>query len=388
MSQLPKDAYIVAYGRAGIAKAKKGSLRNTHPVEYGAKTLLKVFERIPQLEHEAIDDIVLGCAKPEFYQNYNIGRQIGLRAGLPYSVPGVTINRFCSSGLQAIAYASNAIACDQAEIMVAGGVENQTMIPMGTPEQYRDRWLMENEPGAYMSMGITAENVAARYGVTREDMDRFAYESHMKALAAQQSGKFDDEIVPLEIEAEDGSTFIFQKDECIRPTTTVEGLAELKPAFREDGLVTAGQSSQLSDSAAYVVLMNKEKMQKYGAKPHAKLVGFAVAGVDPTVMGIGPMAAVPKVLKLTGLTMAQMDIVELNEAFAAQAIPCIRELKMDPAKVNVNGGAIAMGHPMGATGAILTIKAMSELKRRGGKYGLITMCIGNGMGAAGIIEMC
>ena len=390
MNKEMKDAVIVAYGRSAVAKSgKKGALRNTHPVDYAGLVLKGVLDKIPQLDKAEIEDVIVGCSNPEGVQGNNMARVIAMRAGLPWDVPGQTINRFCSSGLQAIATAANMIMTGQSEVMVAGGVESMTAIPMnsGDTSKIADQWVMEHEPGIYMPMGITAENVAAKYNVTREQMDAMAVESHKRAAAAQDAGKFDKEIIPLEGVDEAGNKIIFDKDQGIRRTTNMETLGNLKPAFKEDGVVTAGQSSQTSDGAGFVVLMSKEKAESLGIKPIAKFVAFAVAGVDPALMGIGPIKAVPKVMKLTGLTVDDMDVIELNEAFAAQAIPCKEALGFPDDKLNPNGGALALGHPLGATGAILTCKAISELERNGGKYGLITMCIGGGMGAAGIIEM-
>lgn len=301
-------------------------------------------------------------------------------------MPGQTVNRFCASGLQAISTAANMVMTGQAEIIAAGGVESMTAIPMGSDPSFRDKWVEEHEPGAYLPMGITAENVADRYHISRQEMDAFAVESHRKAAAAQASGKFDDEIIPVDGVDLDGNPIVFDKDQGIRPDTNQETLAGLKPAFREGGSVTAGQSSQTSDGAGFVIFMSREKAEELGLRPLARFLAFAVAGVDPSVMGIGPIKAVPKVMKLTGLTPGDMDVIELNEAFAAQAIPCIRELGLPEDRVNVNGGAVALGHPLGATGAILTCKALSELERRQGRYALVSMCIGGGMGAAGIFE--
>lgn len=386
MNQL-HDAVVVAYGRSAVAKSgKKGALRSAHPVDYAGQVLDGVLRKIPQLDRTQIEDLIVGCAKPEGVQGFNMARVIALRAGLGWDVPGQTVNRFCSSGLQAISTAANMIMTGQAEIVAAGGVESMTAIPMGSDPAFRDKWVEDHEPGAYMPMGITAENVAERYHVSRSEMDEFAVESHRKAAAAQASGKFDEEIIPVDGVDVEGNPIVFDRDQGIRPDSNVETLAGLKPAFREDGSVTAGQSSQTSDGAGFVILMSREKAEELGLRPQARFVAFSVAGVDPSIMGIGPMKAIPKVMKLTGLTPEDMDVIELNEAFAAQAIPCIRDLKLPKERVNVNGGAVALGHPLGATGAILTCKALSELERRGGRYALISMCIGGGMGAAGILE--
>ena len=384
---MSKEAVIVAYGRSAIGKAIKGSLRATHPVDYAGQVLKGVLAQVPNLDLTSIDDVVIGCAMPEFKQGFNMARLIAARAGLPFDVAAQTINRFCSSGLQAIATAANQIIAGQAEIVVAGGVETMHAGSLSDDVPSRSQWILDYNADYYLPMGLTAENVAERYGVSREEMDAFSAESHRRAAAAVESGRFKKEIIPVTAVDEEGNTFTFDTDEGFRKGTTVEKLATLKPAFKEDGKVTAGNASQLSDGAGMVVLMSMDKAKELGLKPIAKFVGFAVAGVDPAVMGIGPIKAVPKVMKLTGLSVEDMDVIELNEAFAAQAIPCIKELGFDPAKVNPNGGAIALGHPLGGTGAILTSKALAELEKIGGKYGMVTMCIGGGMGAAGIFEM-
>jgi acetyl-CoA acyltransferase len=390
MKGIIKDVYVVAYGRSAIGRSgKKGALRNVHPVELGGKVLEGVIKKIPQLNKNDIEDVIVGCAQPEGTQGYNMARLIAFRSGLGHSVPGMTINRFCSSGLQSIDIAAAMIAAGQSDVIAAGGVESMSSLPMFqdvTP--ITEAWVRENEPGAYMPMGLTAENVAEKYGLTRENLDAFAVESHKKAAAAQDAGKFDGEIIALDGVDDDGNTIVFNKDQGIRRSTTMESLGQLKTVFKEDGVVTAGTSSQTSDGAAFVVLMSKNKVEELGIKPIAKFIGFQVAGCDPAFMGLGPIYAVPKVMELTGLTVDDIDVIELNEAFAAQAIPCMRELKLNADKVNPNGGALALGHPLGATGAFLTCKALSELKRNGGKYALVTMCIGGGMGAAGIYENC
>lgn len=387
MSKLqPQDVVIAAFGRSAVGRAKKGSLKFTHPVDFGGQVLRQVLDKLPQLDPRDIADVVIGCSKCEEVQGYNIGRLICLRAGLPYEVPAQTVNRFCSSGLQTIYTAINMIRAGDAEVMVAGGVETMSMLPMGTKEEVRCAWIKENEPGAYMPMGLTAENVAELCHVTREEQDALALESHRRAAAAQDAGVFEEQILPVQALDEEGNRFTFDKDEGIRRGLAMEDLAKLKTVFKENGTVTAATSSQMSDAAAMVVLMTARKAEALGIKPLAKFVSFGVRGMDPAYMGLGPKQAVPIALKKAGLTIDQMDVIELNEAFAAQAIPCMRDLGMDPAKVNVNGGAMAMGHPLGATGAILTIKAVSELRRRGGRYCMVTMCIGGGMGAAGIFE--
>lgn len=391
MSKKLENVVVAAYGRSAIARSgRKGALREMHPVDLGGLVLKGMLHReLPQLPTDMIEDVIVGCAQPDLKQGCNFARAIAIRAGLPYSVPGVQINRFCSSGLQAIAMAAAQIECGMNDILVAGGVESMTAVPANYDRsEYFNPWILENEPNIYLPMGITAENVAEKYNITREEMDIFAVESHRKAAEAREAGKFDAEIIPLPGVDEEGNAIIFDKDQGIRPGSSLEGLAKLNPCFVENGRVTAATSSQTSDGAAFVVLMSESKAKELGIKPIAKFRGFAATGCDPAYMGLGPITAVPKVMEKTGMTIDQMDVIELNEAFAAQSIPCIRELGFDPAKVNPNGGAIAMGHPMGATGAFLTCKALNELKRTGGKYALITMCIGHGMGAAGIYEMC
>lgn len=383
-----EDALIVAYGRSAVGKSgKKGVFRDTHPVDFGAEVLKGVLARVPELKAEDIDDVILGNAFPEGSQGENIGRLVALRAELPDSVPGLTINRWCSSGLNAISLAANNIRVGEADVIVAGGLEHMSAIPFFSTVRDRNEWLKENKPGAYMPMGLTAENVAEKYGVTREMEDEFSLASHQKAAAAIDAGKFDDEIIPLKGKDVDGNEITVTEDQGVRRNSTMEGLAGLKPVFKEDGVVTAGNASQTSDGCSFVVLMSRKKVEELGIKPIAKFVGFSVAGVDPDIMGIGPVKAVPKVMEKTGLSIDDMDVIELNEAFASQSLAVISELNLPKEKLNPNGGAIALGHPLGATGAILTCKAISELKRTGGKYGLITMCIGLGMGGAGIIEM-
>ena len=382
-----RDAVIVAYGRSAVCRARKGSFANTHPIEWSAQVLTQVVDMVPQIKPEDIDDIIIGCSVPINELGSNTARLISMRAGIPESVSSYTINRFCSSGLQSIASCANAIIAGQAEIMVAGGVEDMTKTFGKGQKEHHDAWLEENMPGAYMGMGTTAENVAAHFGITREEMDAFACESHRKAYEAQQSGLLNKSIVPVTVKDADGNDKVVTLDEGIRPGTNMEALAGLKPCFKPDGVVTAATSSQTSDGAAFVVLMSREKAEELGIKPIAKFVGFAVAGCDSTEMGLGPIYAVPKVMKLTGMSVDDMDVIELNEAFAAQAIPCIRTLKFPMDKTNPMGGAIALGHPMGATGGFLTCKALDYLREKGGKYALVTMCIGGGMGAAGIFEV-
>lgn len=385
MSKNPRDAVIVAYGRSPMARANKGYFANTHPVEYGAQTLLGVLGRLPGLDPAVIDDVIVGCAMPEKHMGFNLARMVVQCAGLPDAVPAQTINRLCSSGLQTIAHAANAIRAGEMDVVVAGGVERMTGMSIGVEDEYQDAVLREARPGMYMPMGITAENVAAQYGITRTEMEEMAAESHRKAAQARAEGRFKGEIVPITVEAAQGTVTVTE-DEGIRPGMTAASLAELKPCFKADGVVTAATSSQMTDGAAFVVLMARETAERMGYAPVARLVSFAVGGVAADVMGIGPVVAVPKVMQRSGRCISEMDVIELNEAFAAQAIACIRDLNLPPEKVNPNGGAMALGHPLGATGTVLTCKALAELKRTGGTYGLVTMCIGGGMGAAGIFE--
>ena len=383
-----REAVIVAYGRSPIGKAPKGVFHSTHPVDLGAQTLKGVLARVPQLDSAQIDDVVVGCAYPEERQGWQFSRVIVQRAGLPDSVCAQTLTRFCSSGLQAIATGANAILAGQADVIVAGGVESMSQVKkMAYPEEYWESYLAEHYPEAYMGPGLTAENVAERWKVSRADMDAMAVESHRRADQAQQAGLFDEEIIPVYANTDDGDRVLVTRDEGVRPGTNAEKLAQLKPFFVENGSVTAATSSQMSDGAAFVVLMSRQKAEALGVKPLARLVGFAVGGCPAEVMGIGPIYAVPKVLERTGLTLEDMEVIELNEAFASQALVCIRELGMDPERVNPNGGALALGHPLGATGAVLTCKVLSQLRRNGGRYGMVTMCIGGGMGAAGIFEL-
>ena len=383
-----REAVIVAYGRSPIGKAPKGVFHSTHPVDLGAQTLKGVLARVPQLDSAQIDDVVVGCAYPEERQGWQFSRVIVQRAGLPDSVCAQTLTRFCSSGLQAIATGANAILAGQADVIVAGGVESMSQVKkMAYPEEYWESYLAEHYPEAYMGPGLTAENVAERWKVSRADMDAMAVESHRRADQAQQAGLFDEEIIPVYANTDDGDRVLVTRDEGVRPGTNAEKLAQLKPCFVENGSVTAATSSQMSDGAAFVVLMSRQKAEALGVKPLARLVGFAVGGCPAEVMGIGPIYAVPKVLERTGLTLEDMEVIELNEAFASQALVCIRELGMDPERVNPNVGALALGHPLGATGAALTCKVLSQLRRNGGRYGMVTMCIGGGMGAAGIFEL-
>lgn len=383
-----REAYIVAYGRSPYCKAFKGGLSKVHPVECGGQTLSGVLAKLPQLDAMEIDDVVVGCAMPKGVQDYNMARLVAQRAGLPDKVTGMTVNRFCSSGLQTVATAANAILCGQAEVMVAGGVESMSMVPMTTEAGSEDPYLMEHAPDNYISMGLTAENVAAEYHISRVDMERMACESHAKAAAAQQAGWFESQIVPVEGLDAEGKPCLLTRDEGIRPGTTMEGLAGLKPCFKPDGVVTAATSSQMTDGAGFVVLMSGGKVKELGLKPLARFVGFAVDGVPAGVMGIGPIKAIPKALKLTGLKQEDMDDIELNEAFAAQALACIRTLGLCESRVNPEGGAMALGHPLGASGAMLLCKALAHMQRCGGRYFMVSMCIGGGQGAAGIFEWC
>ena len=381
-----RDAVIVACGRSAMCRANKCSFAGTHPVEYAGQTLAGVLARLPGLDVQLIDDVMVGCATPQDQCFYNVGRLIAQAAGLPDEVTAHTINRFCSSGLQAIAHGANAIMAGQMDIVVAGGVERMTGMDMNPNPAFVDAKLAAAKPDTYLPMGLTAENVAALYGITRQEMDQMAVESHAKAAAAQEAGKFAEEIVPVTVDTEAGPKTV-TLDEGIRKGTSLESLAQLKPCFKPDGSVTAATSSQMTDGAAFVVLMARETAEKLGYAPIARFVQFSVAGVPAGVMGLGPIKAVPKALERAGLTVDDLDVIELNEAFASQAIACIRDLRLPREKVNPNGGAMALGHPMGATGAFLTCKTLSELKRTGGRYGMITMCIGGGMGAAGIVEM-
>lgn len=390
-----REAVIVAGARSAVGKARRGSLKDTRPDDFAADVVKGLLNRVPEVKPEEIDDVIMGCAFPEAEQGMNVARIIGQRAGLPTSVPGVTVNRFCSSGLQTIAMAASNIMAGFADVVIAGGVESMTQVPMGGNKFTPNPHLMKHYPQVYMSMGHTAEEVAKRYGITREAQDEFAVQSHRKATGAIEAGRFKEEIVPLHVQLKDYTPEAgliitektFDTDEGVRPETTTEVLATLRPAFREKGTVTAGNASQMSDGAAAVLVMAEDKAEQLGLKPLALFRSFAVGGVEPDVMGIGPVAAVPKALKIAGVRLDQIDLIELNEAFASQSLAVIQELGMDPERVNVNGGAIALGHPLGCSGTKLAVSLLHELKRRGGKYGLVTMCIGGGMGAAGVVEM-
>ncbi|RTR25335.1 thiolase family protein [Deinococcus radiophilus] len=388
-----KDAYIVSAVRTPVGRGVKGTLRNTRPDDLAALVLNEAVSRAG-VEADIVEDVYLGCAIPEAEQGLNVARLAALRAGMPDSVGGVTVNRFCSSGLQTIAMAAAAIQTGQADVMLAGGVESMSMVPMSGHNPSPNPDLVDTRPGAYIGMGMTAENVAEKYGVSREDQDKFALASHQKAAAARDAGRFKEEIVPVPVQVDTlkgtklkSETVSFDTDELIRDDASLEAMGKLKSAFKVGGSVTPANSSPFSDGAAAVLLMSGEKVEELGVKPLARFLGFAVAGVDPEIMGIGPVAAIPKVLKQTGLALDDIDLIELNEAFAAQSLAVVRELGIDESKLNVNGGAIALGHPLGCSGAKLTTSAIYELRRRGGGKALITMCIGGGMGAAGVIEV-
>ena len=390
-----KEAVIVAAARTAVGKSGKGSLRTTRPDDLAALVIQDVLSRAPAVDASQIEDVILGCAMPEAEQGMNVARIAAMRAGLPHDVAGQTVNRFCSSGLQTIALASQQIMTGMGKAILAGGVESMSMVPMSSNKFMANPWLASNHPAAYTSMGITAENVARDFKVTRADQDAFALRSHQRAVAAIQGGKFKDEVTPVPVEiseVEIGSgkrvsrSYLFDTDEGPRADTTLEALAKLRPVFHVKGTVTAGNSSQTSDGAAVVLVMEREEALRLGLQPLVRFVGFAVGGVPPEVMGIGPIAAIPKVLKLTGLNLGDIDVIELNEAFAAQSLAVVRELGIDETRVNVNGGAIALGHPLGCSGAKLTVQIIHEMKRRGSRYGMVTMCIGGGMGAAGIFE--
>ncbi len=392
--QFEKQAVIIAAARTAIGKAKRGSLVTTRPDEMAAAVIVELLNRAEGLDPAEIDDVVLGCAFPEGEQGMNMARMVALRAGLPDSVPAETINRFCSSGLQSIAHAAYSIMAGQTEVAIAGGTESMSMVPMTGFKFAPMPSLADNYPEAFTSMGLTAENVADKYGVSREDQDAFALHSNLRAVAAVESGRFDPEIVPLEVEIVEPGTnggptrrsFTFARDEGPRADTSLQALGKLKPAFKDGGTVTAGNSSQMSDGAAGVILMSREKADSLGLKPLARFISFAVGGVPPEIMGIGPVVAVPKALKLAGLELDDIGLIELNEAFAAQGLAVMRELGLNEEITNVNGGAIALGHPLGCTGAKLTTQLIYEMQRREVQFGLVTMCIGGGMGAAGIFE--
>jgi acetyl-CoA acyltransferase len=397
-----RDVVIVSAVRTPVGRAFKGTLRATRPDELAAVAIKGALERVPQLDPKEIEDVILGCAMPEGEQGMNVARIASLRAGLPVEVSALTINRFCSSGLQSIAMAAERIMAGGADAIIAGGTESMSMIPMGGNKISPNPWLVENNPGAYLTMGLTAERVGQRFGITREQSDEFSFRSHQKALAAIGAGKFADETVPVSVTfttanghgASDGRRSLkparqevtFEVDEGPRADTSLEALLALKPAFHVKGIVTAGNSSQMSDGAAAAVVMSADRAKALGLQPLVRYVSFATAGYKPEEMGLGPVFAIPKALKLAGIKLAEIDVIELNEAFAAQSLAVIKEGGLDPEKVNPNGGAIALGHPLGCTGAKLTASIIRELKRRKARYGMVTMCVGGGMGAAGIFE--
>ncbi len=389
-----KQPVIVSAVRTPIGKAKRGRLRDFRPDDLAGLVIKEALNRLPELPNNEVDDIILGCAMPEGEQGMNVGNIAKFVAGLPHSVSAMTINRFCSSGLQSIAMANDSVVVGRNKVTVAGGAESMTMIPMAGNKISPNPDIVDSCPEVYMGMGSTAERVAEQYNISREAQDMFAYESHQKAIAAQQTALFEPEIVPVSFERRtagpDGKIrseqVVLKNDEGPRADTSVEALSQLKTVFKVNGTVTAGNSSQMSDGAACVVIMDEEEAKDKKIKPIARLVGYSVAGVPPEIMGIGPIEAIPKVLRLCGLEGKDIGLIELNEAFASQSLAIINTLHLDKSIVNVNGGAIALGHPLGATGAILTVKLINEMKRRQVKYGMVTMCIGGGMGAAGIIE--
>jgi acetyl-CoA acyltransferase len=389
-----KEAVIVSAVRTAVGRAPRGSLRNTRPDDMAGWVVKEAMNRVPGLKPEEVDDVVIGCSFPEAEQGLNVARLINYIAGLPYTVPGQTVNRFCSSGLQAIAIGAEHIMCGFADVIIGGGVESMSMVPMGGNKTVPNLRLIEKYPEGYTAMGVTAENVAIKFKISREDQDAFALKSHQKAAAAIQAGRFKDEILPIKVKTqevtEDGQVkfreFVFDTDEGVRGDSTLEALAKLRPAFSTTGSVTPGNASPLNDGAAATVILSKEKAKALGVKPLATFRSFAVAGVPPELMGIGPVEAIPKALKLAGVTLDQIDLFELNEAFASQALYCCRTLGLNMDKVNVNGGAIALGHALGNSGARLTTTLMHEMKRRNARYGVVSMCIGFGMGAAAVFE--
>ena len=389
------DAVIVDCLRTPVGKAPRGTLRNTRPDDLAATVVTGLLKRYPELPKEDIEDMILGCAMPEAESGSNMARMVVLRAGLPVTTTGVTINRFCSSGLQSIAMATDRIRAGAAHILLAGGSESMSMIPMAGNKPAPNPWLVDHYPQVYINMGLTAERVQQKYGISRDDADACALQSHEKAVRAQNAGAFEDEIVPVPyhttaLEGKDSRVVenakVFRRDEGPRDDTSIEALAKLKPVFHVNGSVTAGNSSQMSDGAAVALVMSDVKARQLGLQPKARLVSFAVAGVPPEIMGIGPVVAIPKALALAGLKLDDIGVIELNEAFAAQALAVIRAAGLDPEKVNVNGGAIALGHPLGCTGAKLTATILREMERRKVRYGMVTMCVGGGQGAAGILE--
>jgi len=391
---MTREVVIVNAVRTPVGKAKRGSLTTVRPDEMAATVIWELLKRTPELDPAEIEDVVIGCAFPEGEQGMNMARMIALRAGLPKEVPGETINRYCSSGVQSIAHAAYAILAGDIDVAIAGGAESMTMVPMAGYKFSPNPYFAQDLPHYYTNMGLTAENVSKKYGISREDQDAFALQSNLKAAKAVDSGLFDPELVPLEVEIVEldendqqvTRKFTFKRDEGPRGDSTIEGLAKLRPAFKEGGTVTAGNASQMSDGAAAVIVMSAEKAEQLGLKPIARFVSFAVGGVEPELMGIGPVVAIPKALKKAGLNQDDIDLIELNEAFAAQSLAVLRTLEIDQEKVNVNGGAIALGHPLGCTGAKLSTQLFYEMGRRNSKYGMVTMCIGGGMGAAAVFE--
>ncbi|HVB98271.1 MAG TPA: acetyl-CoA C-acyltransferase [Candidatus Dormibacteraeota bacterium] len=388
-----QDAVIASAVRTPVGKAFKGSLRAMRPDDLASVVLKEAAGRVPGLDLREIDDVILGCAMPEGEQGMNVARIAMLRAGWPVEISAMTINRFCSSGLQAIALAAERIAAGHAEVIVAGGTESMSLVPMGGNKISPNPWLVDHYPDVYLNMGLTAENLAHEYAITREHADQFSLASHRKALAAMAAGNFRHETVPVEVSWTDmnngrpkSRTIAFETDEGPRADTSMEVLSRLKPAFHAHGVVTAGNSSQMSDGAAAAVVMSEKRARALGAGPLARLVAYATAGCPPERMGVGPVFAIPKALKMAGLTLDQMEVVELNEAFATQSLAVIQLSGLDPQRVNPNGGAIALGHPLGCTGAKLTATILAEMERRGARYGMVTMCVGGGMGAAGIFE--
>src|SRR6187399_280777 len=389
-----KEAVIVSAVRTAVGKAPKGTLRNTRPDDLGAAAIKEAVERVPGLDKSQIEDVIMGCAFPEAEQGMNVARTAMIAAGLPVETSAMTVNRYCSSGLQTIALAADRIATGGADVIVAGGLETMSMIPMGGNVIRPNPHIVDTYPDYYLNMGLTAENLANRYEITREQSDEFSLRSHQKAAAAIKEGRFKDEIVPFNVMVDEldhegrvlRKEVVFDTDEGPRYDASAEGLAKLRPVFHAKGTVTAGNSSQMSDGAAATVVMSMDKAIELGLTPLARLLSFATAGCLPEEMGIGPIYAIPKALKMAGLTLDQIDLIELNEAFAVQGLSVMKLLEMDPSKVNVNGGAVALGHPLGCTGAKLTATILQELKRRNARYGMVTMCVGGGMGAAGIFE--
>jgi acetyl-CoA acyltransferase len=389
-----KEAVLVSTARTAVGKAPRGALRNTRPDDMAATVIKEALRRVPQLDPKDVEDVILGCAMPEAEQGNNVARIASLRAGLPVTCSAMTINRFCSSGLQAIALGGERIMAGFAEVVIAGGTETMSMIPMGGFHFSPNPYLMDHYPDSYLNMGLTAENLARKYQITREQADEFSLRSHQRALAAIADGKFKSEVVPLEVlevsrngkDQPQTRKFVFDVDEGPRRDTSLEALAKLKPAFHAHGTVTAGNSSQMSDGAAVAMVMSMDKARALGVKPLARFVSFATAGVPPEEMGVGPVYAIPKALKLAGRKLEEIDVIELNEAFAAQTLSVIKLAGLDIEKTNVNGGAVALGHPLGCTGAKLTATLLAEMARRKARYGMVTMCIGGGMGAAGIFE--